>query len=1230
MRGRLLLAFAALIVSGLGSRVSAQAPIHRDVIQGTVTSDSGAVAGADVIVTMAPDRLSEAAKTDVAGHYAIVFERGTGDYLVHVSATGFETFRKRVTRTGADSVLTVDVKLARGGVQQLAKVQVKATVEKPQRSDGYFGENEVGASEQSAEGVNGAVPADQAGDLSATAALVPGVAMTPGGFSVGGLSASQNSTTLNGMAFGGSDVPRDARTSVRIASSTYDPSRGWFSGGNEDVTLAPGQIFSTRRAHVTLNAPFLQANDPIASQTGGRFTSIGGSLGGDGALFDDRYVYNYGIDVSRRSNDVAWLQSARPDVLARAGVAADSVARLTSILGAAGLPLTTRGIPSSQVAQNVSFIGRFDHAPYNWDNFESARTTYGVLAYAKLGSSDPIGLAPTATAGHGGQSTKQIGMLQALYSTYFHGNWLTDLSSAITVAHDRTTPYLSLPGGSVLVSSTLADTPDGVPTAGVTSLQFGGNGALLSDQRRWTWETQSRTQFYARGRATHKVAMSGDVRLDGVRSSDIGNPYGTFTFQSLGDLAANQPASFTRTLSAPDEVGREWNAYAAIGDLWRVSPSFQLLYGARLEGNRFFDVPANNPAVASAFGVRTDQAPNTIHVSPRLGFTWVRGSRDRSGIRFSRIGQFSFNSTTYVRGGIGEFRSMLSPSLLAAASSQTGLADAARSLACIGSAVPTPDWAAYQTSLASLPSACTTSSSTPVFADAAPSVQLFDKSYAAPRSWRGNLAYSSSTHGWTWGVEGLVALNLDQPGRVDLNFDPTPRFTLAGEGRPVYVTSSSIVPSTGVTSGSAARLDGAFGHVIDNVSSLRSTSRQITFSLSPDLWGVSNWFVSGAYTLGSSRAIASGFDDATFGSPLAREWSRGDLDIRHQFLLQGGFVKKSIALTLFGRFQSGLPYTPMIAGDVNGDGFANDRAFIFDPATATDPGMATAMRSLIAGAPSGARSCLMRQLGEAAGRNSCEGPWTASLNAQLSYTGRIPRLGRSSSISLSLTNPLGGLDQLLHGSDNLRGWGTPSTPDRVLYTPRGFDPATQRFTYEVNPRFGSTRGLANAPRVPFRVTLDISINLTRNIALQQMDRWLRPGRAGRPGKRLGVEDLKKRYARNVPDPYKGIMEESDSLLLTREQSDSLTAIDARYRAHMDTLWISLADYLAALPDQFDTKEALRQQEAAVDSAWEYTRLDVKRTLPPVLSPVQLRILPWPAKMLYESKGKVMIRIFVSG
>jgi hypothetical protein len=81
---------------------------------------------------------------------------------------------------------------------------------------------------------------------------------------------------------------------------------------------------------------------------------------------------------------------------------------------------------------------------------------------------------------------------------------------------------------------------------------------------------------------------------------------------------------------------------------------------------------------------------------------------------------------------------------------------------------------------------------------------------------------------------------------------------------------------------------------------------------------------------------------------------------------------------------------------------------------------------------------------------------------------------------------------------------------------------------------------------------------------------------------------------------------------------------------MDTLWTTLAEYLAALPDLFDTKAVLERQESVVDDAWEYSRQHVQRTLPAVLSPVQLRMLPWLPKMLYESKGKLDLQFLTGG
>jgi hypothetical protein len=160
------------------------------------------------------------------------------------------------------------------------------------------------------------------------------------------------------------------------------------------------------------------------------------------------------------------------------------------------------------------------------------------------------------------------------------------------------------------------------------------------------------------------------------------------------------------------------------------------------------------------------------------------------------------------------------------------------------------------------------------------------------------------------------------------------------------------------------------------------------------------------------------------------------------------------------------------------------------------------------------------------------------------------------------------------------------------------------------------------------VTLDVSTNIGPAYPLQQLQRLVSAGRGGRPGVRLDAPTIKKRYAHSVPDPYAAILEESDSLLLTAEQEKALETAQADYLRGMDSLWTPLADHLAGLGDTFDAKEAVQRQEETSDAAWEYSRLHVQKTLVTILSPIQLKLLPWPAGFLYVAKQAKGIRMFV--
>ena len=1201
-----------LLVCLAAAPLGAQRRQH-EIIRGRITTDSGrVVANATVLAQRAPDRTVRSAQTDEAGLYTIDWVDGTGDYLVTVRAAGFPILSRRVTRTGSDSVIVFDALLTNTPrVQRLPASVSQAQRPAPTRND----DPDVGATSSVAPAYRRIAP-DLVGDIAALTALVPGVMSTPAGNSVLGLSPSQNSVTMNGMAFGGAQIPRDVRTRVNVSASSYDPANGWFSGARTNVFVASSELFSQATAHLTADAPSLQATDPVAAHLGQRYTNLNGSVGMSGEILDDKFDYNFGLQGGRRTADVSSLVDANGDLLRHAGVASDSAARLLQLLQSAHVP-TVAGAPNSSINDNVVFLGRIDHARYDWQSMKPSRSTWGLIGYGSYNGNQAQGISPTGTPAHAGTTSQAIGALTGEYSFYFNNDWLGDVRSGVTLKHNASSPYLQLPDGRVLVTSALDD-----GTTGVTPLSFGGNASLHSDTRQLTWESLAELQLFPASFSRHRVKFSADSRLDTYRQDIVGNQLGAFAFNSLADLAANRPVSFTRTLNDPIRSGGEWNGYLALGDLWRATQNLQVMYGARVEGNAFTSTPASNPAVESAFGVRTDAAPSALHISPRFGFTL-----NRPGAGGKPAGS--------IRGGIGEFRNLLDPALLAAPSVTTGLPGGLTRVSCIGSAVPVPDWSSYESSIGNIPTSCV-GGSVASYADAAPNVQLVSPSYRPQRSWRGNLAWTSTLWGRTvYSIEGISSLNLDQPSAIDLNFSGVQRFATADEGRPMFANVASIAPSTGAVSSVDARRSSAFGRVANGVSDLRSYTNQLRLTLRPDIGPLAPFFhdAFGWYVLSDTRAQQRGFSSSTFDDPSSRAWSRGDLDVRHQFTLQTVFWpmgrRPGPGIFLYGHLQSGLPFTPMISSDVNGDGLANDRAFVFDPSRTTDSSVANGLRRLQGSSSRNVRDCIAHQLGHAAAANSCQGPWTASLNINMVLEGQIvSRKFERFQFGLNLTNPLGGLDQLLHGANDLKGWGTQAQPDPILYNVRGFDPATNRFNYQVNPRFGSTSPSSNTIRAPFRLTLDVTMDVARPLVDQQLDRWLRPGRGGRSTPKLTRDQLLQRLQRNVPDPYGELLQQSDSLLLTADQVTSLQGARTRYRARVDSIWTGLAEYLYNLPNNYAFDEASKTMDAAVDRAWELSRVDVRTTYKEILAPEQLAILAGWSRQLFYAERPLHLRLFV--
>jgi hypothetical protein len=742
----------------------------------------------------------------------------------------------------------------------------------------------------------------------------------------------------------------------------------------------------------------------------------------------------------------------------------------------------------------------------------------------------------------------------ATLTSHFGATVLNEMRGFYQGATNRGNPFSLVPQARVQVASVLPDT-----TLGITTLSFGGNAGLPTSVVSSSFEASNELSWLP-GAGSHRFKVGGTWLTERTDNLIGGDQYGSFTYNSLGALAADSAATFRRTLGIVERrsYDQQWGLYA--GDVWMVTRPFQLTYGLRLEGSSFGVPPAYNPAVDSAFRLRTDRLPTEWQLSPRAGFTWTFGSAPAGDFR-------AFQPALWVvRGGVGEFRNQAPTNLIAQARAATGLGQTTAQVVCAGDGVPTPDWGQYFANPDSIPGACLSGGlPQPSGSLAAPSVAVIAPGFESPRAWRASLSVERRlTQLLRFTVEGSVARGVAQTGLTDLNLASVPRFALAAEGnRPVFVSAAAITPATGAATFGASRVDSAFSTVLLAQSNLGTSSAQLTATLG-GVFGPGIVF-SASYTWQRARDQQTGVRGSTAGDPNQAGWARSDFERQHNFVLTVTYpFSAALEITSVGRLTSGTPFTPMVGGDVNGDGLRNDRAYIFAPGAGSPE--AQAMARLLASASPSVRGCLERQIGAVAARNSCLGPWQSTLDFQLNWRPAFWGLDHRLQISVITYNFLRGLDELLHGVNGAYGWGLQTRPDGTLLYVTGFNPATNAYAYQVNDRFGATYGSATAYRPPFQIGIQARLTIGPDRVRQALDAMrggVRGGFAGFGGAggsfggeggfrpQLSVDALVSRIDSVLPNPAGIALTLRDSLKLDSGQvvlleplRDSLAARNA--------------------------------------------------------------------------------------
>jgi hypothetical protein len=561
----------------------------------------------------------------------------------------------------------------------------------------------------------------------------------------------------------------------------------------------------------------------------------------------------------------------------------------------------------------------------------------------------------------------------------------------------------------------------------------------------------------------HRIQAGFLVQEQRASAPVVGNGYGTFSFNSLGDLETGRPASYTRVPSELTGTAERYYAGIYLGDGWRVSHSLGLTYGLRLDGSRYGQRMAVTPALASVATGDRGQVPSELLLTPRLGF------------RYDLLDRRNWT----IDGGIGGFAGAANIESLASSWQQTG--DSESSLVCVGPAAPHPEWMRYTADPRAIPTVCAGGAS--VFSSNVAPATVFDPHFGSPRTWRASLGAGGNLTG-TWGLQldGLMLHGTHLPSALDRNLVPSASFTLPEEsGRPVYAALGAVEPLTGGIGPRASRRDVSLGPVRELGSRGESWSTQLTASMNGFIAGKT--LLSFSYSLTKSRLLQGGIpapgipEATTAGDPARLQRTEAFFAPRHMFeLMATGGVGRRMRVSAIARLSSGLPFTPLVGSDVNGDGFANDRAFIFDPATTADTLLSRGMTRLQDAAPGAVRDCLRRQAGRIAAPGSCRTPWSPSINfrAELFALGNIN--SRRLIVTFTASNVTAAADYWLHGADNLRGWGQYPSPDATLLVVKSFNPVQRVFNYAVNPHFGQPVG-GGLLLLPFRIAVQARITI---------------------------------------------------------------------------------------------------------------------------------------------------------
>jgi hypothetical protein len=879
---------AALAVAcALGTATVAVAQETTGRLAGVVTlqSDQSPLPGVSVEAIHVPTGTRYSALTSVNGRFNILNVRVGGPYTVTAQISGFRTKSQKDINVGLGETRQVTFSM---DLDTVAESVVVTAEQMPLISPDRMG-------------TTGALSEDQIKALPTVRRQIQDFARTNPYFSndnadqsgtrlnVAGKNNRYNTIQIDGAVnndlFGLADtgtpggqantqpISLDAVQELQLVVSPYDVKQGGFTGGGINVITRGG----TNAFHGSVYGSLRSENfvgDKLAGQPSVisefKEDQYGARIGGP--ILKDKLFFFLNGEINRRE--------------APTGVSAD------------GSTPTQYNNPAQAAAFRQSMIDRYSYDPGSLGDFNGATDSdliFGRLDFNMSPSHNATLRHNYVSAGNDviadRQSTRYrfetgiYNLADKTNSTVFQLNSVFGANSFNvgrvgyqTIRDVRATPvtFPSVDIGPVARSPQLA--------AGTE--RFSAANSLDQD-------ILEITDDFTFIKGNHTITVGTHNEIFDFKNLFLSDNYGWYRFNTLADWDKGIANEYSITFAngsdprRPTSFGaQQWGLY--VGDQWRVNDRLTLSLGIRGDLPTIPDSPSRNELVLSTFGIDTSDVPTgDLMISPRLGFN------------------YGINAKHQVRGGVGVFAGRTPFVWISNAFGGTGIETTTLS----------------STNVPFNPDPFNQPKDFPVGSSAI-SVDAVDPDFKFPRVLRATLGYDAELpFGLRGSLEGMYTSTLQDVYYTNRN--KIDAGVAAFDGRPTYKNFSSSfrdVPYlTNTTEGKQTNLS-------------VQLSKRFDFGLS---FNGSYIYTDAqaAFEGTSSRAISNWQFHTTRGSITEPELSRSFWEIRDRFNLtvsqnfRTGPISHNVGL--FYSVQSGQPFSVLVAGDPNKDGYAtNDLLYV--------------------------------------------------------------------------------------------------------------------------------------------------------------------------------------------------------------------------------------------------------------------------------------------------------------